>query len=121
MNGDEREDRLIALLNDFIMRINTNDKVQRLIRKWNTEILFWGRDIGYGFIINVHDGMANFNGISNNQDEGKVKVVADRSTLESMFLGKENIAHLYLDGVVETYGSEKDQIIMDAIARLLWK
>ena len=35
-------------------------------------------------------------------------------------LGRENISHLYLDGVVETYGSEKDQIVLDAIARLLW-
>ncbi|MGC8644946.1 MAG: hypothetical protein ACP5UO_01600 [Thermoplasmata archaeon] len=121
MQGDGDRDELFSILNEFISKVNGNEQVQKLIRKWSTDILFWGRDLGYGLLVQVREGNAQFTGISFNQDDGRVKVIADRNTLKNMFQGKENIAHLYLDGVVETYGSEKDQIVLDAVARLLWK
>ncbi len=105
----------------FVYDVDQNEKVQKLIRKWNTRILFWGRDISAGFVVEVNGGNVRLIGETNNVDEGKVKVVSDSDTLKRMFRGKENLAHLYLDGIIETYGSEKDQIVLDAVARLLWK
>lgn len=112
---------LKATLYDFVNKVNNNEKVQKLIRKWSTTLLFWARDSGEGFILHVQEGKVI--SIENALDEnaGKIKIITDKETLIKMFEGRENIAHLYLDGVVETYGPEKDQIVLDAVARILWK
>jgi invasion protein IalB len=115
------EKDLKEVLYDFVNNVNKNEKVQKLIRKWSTTLLFWGKDINKGFILQIQDGKITSIKEVFSMDEGKVKVITDKDTLVKMFEGKENIAHLYLDGVVETYGSEKDQIVLDAVARLLWK
>ncbi|MGC8672606.1 MAG: SCP2 sterol-binding domain-containing protein [Thermoplasmata archaeon] len=115
------EKDLKEVLYDFVNNVNKNEKVQKLIKKWSTTLLFWGKDINKGFILQIQDGKIISIKEVYDENEGKVKVITEKDTLVKMFEGKENIAHLYLDGVVETYGSEKDQIVLDAVARLLWK
>jgi hypothetical protein len=109
------------ILQKFIIMVNDNERVQKLIGRWSTTLLIWGRDIGKGFLLVIDKGKVVSIEEVSDKNSGKVKVISNKETLMKMFQGKENIAHLYLDGVVETYGSEKDQIILDAVARLLWQ
>ncbi|MCL5681493.1 MAG: hypothetical protein M1515_05600 [Candidatus Thermoplasmatota archaeon] len=108
-------------LERFIADVNNNEKVQKMIRKWSSVVNIWGKDINRGYLLEVVDGKVTQMMEAMNVDDGKVKVVGESRTLIRMFQGKEKIVHLYLDGIVETYGSERDQIVLDAIARLLWK
>ncbi len=114
------EDELRVALEEFNRRVNENERVQKLIRKWNTSVLMWSRDQRFGFVLTITSGRVVEMRKAASEDEGNVKVVSSTSTLVDMLRGKENISHLYMDGVVETYGSEKDQIVLDAVARLLW-
>ncbi|MEM0134472.1 MAG: SCP2 sterol-binding domain-containing protein [Thermoplasmatales archaeon] len=100
--------------------MNKNEKVQKLIRKWSTVVLMWSQDQDFGFLLTIASGKVINVRKATTSDEGNVKVISSTSTLLNMLRGKENISHLYMDGVVETYGSEKDQIVLDAVARLLW-
>lgn len=118
--GYEKKLELKSTLERFVSDVNSNEKVQRLIKKWSSTVNFWARDQGFGFVLEVVEGRVVRIQEAKSVDDGKVKVVADYETLLKMFQGKENIAHLYLEGVVETYGSERDQIVLDAVARLLW-
>ena len=117
----DRISELREIIERFITNVNSNEKVQKLIRKWSSVVNIWGRDINAGFVLNVKDGQITDMRNAESIDDGKVKVIGESDTLVRMFTGKEKIVHLYLDGVVETYGSERDQIVLDAIARLLWK
>ncbi|MCL6003259.1 MAG: hypothetical protein M0Z77_06795 [Thermoplasmatales archaeon] len=117
---DENEEKMKSVLYEFTNRVNGNEKVQKLIRRWSTSVLMWSQDHGFGFVLTITTGKVVEVKKAVSEDEGNVKVVSSTATLLDMLSGKENIAHLYMDGVVETYGSEKDQIVLDAVARLLW-
>ena len=118
---DETVKELRETIEKFVVDVNHNEKVQKLIRKWSSVVNIWGKDIDTGFILDVKKGKVTDLSDAKSRDDGKVKVVGESATLIRMFRGQEKIVHLYLDGVVETYGSERDQIVLDAIARLLWK
>ncbi len=98
-----------------------DEKVQKLIKRWSSSVLVWPDDLGKGFILTVESGRITSIEKTEEKESGKVKVVGSAGILSSMFKGNESISHLYMDGVVQTYGSERDQIVLDAIARILWK
>jgi stage III sporulation protein SpoIIIAA len=108
------------VLKDFSEKINGNERVQKLIRRWSTSVLMWSKDQHFGYVLEVSSGRVSEMRKAMSENEGNVKVVGSTLTLVNMLRGKENIAHLYMDGVVETYGSEKDQIVLDAVAKILW-
>jgi hypothetical protein len=114
------EEELRMVLEDFTGRINGNERVQKLIRRWSTSVLMWSKDQKFGFVLVVSSGKIVEMRKTMSEEEGNVKVVGLTPTLLDMLRGKENIAHLYMDGVLETYGSEKDQIVLDAVAKILW-
>lgn len=116
----DKEGELREVLEDFSRRVNDNERVQKLIKRWSTSVLMWSKDQEFGFVLTISTGKIVEMRRAAGEDEGNVKVVSSTATLLEMLKGKENIAHLYMDGVVETYGSEKDQIVLDAVARLLW-
>lgn len=121
MSDSENYGRLESILTDFSEQSNTNEKVQKLIKRWSSTVLIWPDDLGKGLILNVENGKIIEIKRTSENSEGKVKVVGKYEILSNMFLGKENLSHLYMDGVIQTFGSEKDQIVLDAIARILWK
>lgn len=112
---------LEKILGEFSEKSNSNEKVQKLIRRWSSSVLVWPSDGESGFLITVESGKITAITGTSDRNAGRVKVVGSNTILSSMFQGKESISHLYMDGVVQTYGSEKDQIVLDAIARILWK
>ena len=116
----DKEEELRKVLLEFTEKVNQNEKVQKLIRKWSTSVLMWSKDLNTGFVLQVAYGKITEMKKADNIDEGNVRVVSGTETLLDMFRGKENIVHLYMDGVVETFGSEKDQIVLDAVAKILW-
>lgn len=115
-----RNEEFKETIDKFVGEVNLNEKVQKLIRKWASSVNIWGRDIGEGYILEVQSGKVTSVTKAASRDDGIVKVIGDAEMLIRMFRGKEKVAHLYLEGVIETYGSERDQIVLDAIARLLW-
>lgn len=114
------EEELKRVLNEFIRKVNDTEKVQKLIKRWSTSVLMWSKDQDFGFILTISSGRVTEVKKADSIEEGNVKVISTTSTLLNMLQGRENISHLYMDGVVETYGSEKDQIVLDAVARILW-
>lgn len=121
MSDDARYEEFENVLNRFSQESNSNEKVQKLIKRWSSSVLIWPEDLGRGFLLTVDSGKITRLERTPDKETGKVKVVGQQEVLSNMFQGKENIAHLYMDGVIQTYGSEKDQIVLDAIARILWK
>ncbi|MCL4329179.1 MAG: hypothetical protein M1151_01090 [Candidatus Thermoplasmatota archaeon] len=120
MGSREKTRTLRETLEAFSRDTNSNEKVQKLIRKWSTTVLIWPEDLDSGFLLKVENGKIHQIIESTTREDGKVKVIGKSDVITNMFKGKENLAHLYMDGVVQTYGSEKDQIVLDAVARLLW-
>ncbi len=120
MTDTEEYQRLENIISSFSEESNSDPKVQKLIRKWSSSVLIWPEDIGKGFLLTVEAGRIISLERTEDKNTGKVKVVGSGAILSNMFQGKESISHLYMDGVVQTYGSEKDQIVLDAIARILW-
>lgn len=117
----EDYEELEKIISRFSEDSNGNEKVQKLIKRWSSSVLVWPEDLGKGFLLTVENGIISRIERTEQKDSGKVKIVGQNTILSNMFQGKENLAHLYMDGVIQTYGSERDQIVLDAIARILWK
>ena len=108
------------VLRRFSEESNSNEKVLKLIKRWSTSVLIWPEALRRGFLLTVENGKIIRIESTDDRENGRVKVVGQRSVLSNMFEGRERIAHLYMEGIIQTYGSEKDQIVLDAIARILW-
>jgi ABC-type polysaccharide/polyol phosphate transport system ATPase subunit len=108
------------ILQKFSEKYNNNEKLQKILRKWSADILIWSKDESIGFLITVNSGKITGIVKVNNPNSGKVKIIGDAVILIDIFKGMKNPSHLYLDGVIEVYGSERDQIILDVIVEELW-
>ena len=108
------------VLNKFSERYNSNERLQKMLRKWSADVLIWCKDEKLGFLVNVSNGRITTINRTSDSSVGRVKIVGEASVLVDVFKGLKNPSHLYLDGVLEVYGPERDQIILDAIVEELW-
>jgi len=113
-------DELERVLHAFSERYNNNEKLQKMLRKWSVDLLVWCKDTDNGFLINVNNGRVVSIMRTEDSTTGRVKVVGESAILMEIFNGLKNPSHLYLDGIIEVYGPERDQIILDAIVEELW-
>jgi hypothetical protein len=52
--------------------------------------------------------------------EADVVVAADATTLARIFRGEVNPARAHLDGDLQVFGSQRDQLVLDSIVLLIW-
>jgi hypothetical protein len=109
-----------STIKNFVDKYNNNLKIQNMLKKWNAELLIWSKDDNAGFIIKVENGKVVDISKSTSFNEGRIKVVGERRILIDMFKGLKNPSQLYLNGIIEVYGPERDQIILDRIVEEIW-
>jgi hypothetical protein len=116
MSSDELENTI----KNFVDKYNKNIKLQNMLKNWSSKVLIWIRNINKGFVVRIEKGKVVEITKSENFNEGNVKIVGDESILIDMFKGIKNPSSLYLNGVIEVYGPERDQIILDKIVEEIW-
>lgn len=89
----DMEGELRTVLEEFNRRVNENDRVQKLIKKWSTSVLMWSKDQGFGFVLNVTTGKIVEMRKAESENEGNVKVVSSTETLLSWFIFLHSCIH----------------------------
>ena len=75
MGSREKTRTLRETLEAFSRDTNSNEKVQKLIRKWSTTVLIWPEDLDSGFLLKVENGKIHQIIESTTREDGKVKVI----------------------------------------------
>lgn len=107
-------------LNDFGELANSTPRIRQLLNGWEPTLVVQSRDDSTTFSTTIR-----------NQDilpwqsgdmaaDHQITLCAQQDVLEKIFTGKLNPARAHLDGTLEVFADDRDQVKLDAISLILW-
>lgn len=112
---------LMAVLEGFRDRVNAHARLPQLLRGWNRSIVVESLDTGHVVTLIVREAK-----IVEMLDEARedpahpITVHGDLEVLCGIFDGSANPAQAVLEGGLAVYGSDTDQVKLDAITLVVW-
>jgi hypothetical protein len=106
-------------LSDFCDRSNNNIKAKQLVTSWDRLIEIQVDGFGKSFFIETCNSVAN---LTDNSDGRHANIVIEGSqdVITGIFSGSKNPSVEVLDGNLALFGSDMDQIKLDALSLILW-
>jgi len=111
---------LAECLSAFVRSVNTHPTIARLLKGWEPLIAIEATDDGQRFHLRVRDCRLAEVGAGEADAEHTVLMRGEQAVLVEVFSGALNPARAYLEGRLEVFGSDRDQIKLDAISLVLW-
>lgn len=111
---------LSETLADFRTRVNGHPRIPALIRGWQPVIIVEASDTGMRRYLPVRE--CKVAAISEQLDDSAhtVHLRASERVLGAIFNGESNPAEAFLNGELEIFANEKDQVKLDAISLVIW-
>lgn len=113
-------DRLLSILEDFRARCNDSQAVRKLIKRWDRIIEIQTlEETQTSYFLRANSGVVDALTI---EELGvpEMTVAASEDILRQVFCGAVNPARAHLDGELQVYGSQKDQLVLDSVVLLIW-
>ena len=112
---------LLELLRGFAERVNGEVNLRGTLAGWTPDFFIQASDTGDTVEVRIAGGRVD--GVSPAAREPGDEALLLRAAtpvLERVFRGAVSPLGAYTDGLLEVYGSQKDQIKLDVIALVLW-
>lgn len=106
-----------GVLDDFHARVRSSAPVKKLLARWDRTVEL--RAGGRSFFLRSTSGEM-LPPTTEAPGAPDITVAADEDVLRGVFAGEINPARAHLDGKLQAYGSQKDQLVLDAIVLLIW-
>ena len=107
-------------LRTFVQSVNTHPRIGKLLQGWEPLLLIEATDDGQQFNLRVQNSRLGEVGVGVADSSHSILVRGDSAVLRDVFSGAVNPAQAYLEGNLEVFGSDRDQIKLDAISLVLW-
>ena len=108
-------------LSKFCDKVNQNPNIPPLIKGWEPNLIITSDDSGESFTLYVRDCKAQRLQVGSDGEHSHiVEVSAVHEVLCGVFSGEQNASSRFLAGDLAIFGSDKDQVKLDAIALLVW-
>lgn len=109
-------------LDDFQQRFNTNERVRKLVKNWDRQVMVEATDTGAIYTMYVEDAQMRRieEGRSEGDDEYLVHLQASNETLMEVFSGNYNPSTALLDGMLSVFSNERDKVKLEACAMVIW-
>jgi hypothetical protein len=109
-------------LDDFQQRFNTNERVRKLVKNWDRQVMVEATDTGAIYTMYVEDAEMRRieEGRSEGDDEYLVHLQASNETLMEIFSGNYNPSTALLDGMLSVFSNERDKVKLEACAMVIW-
>jgi hypothetical protein len=110
---------LESVLREFGDKVNAHPRLRRMLAGWDRDTLVRAVDTGATFLMKFADSRVT-EIVAAPEQSTDVDIRADEAVLRDVFSGRENPAQLFLDGTLQVYASDRDQVKLDAITMVLW-
>jgi SCP-2 sterol transfer family len=122
MNGEDHSmsSNLPECLSAFVASVNAHPQIGRLLKGWEPLLQIEATDDGQQFHLRIENARVGDVGLGRAEAEHAVLVRGESAVLTRVFSGALNPAQAYLEGNLEVFGSDRDQIKLDAISLVLW-
>ena len=107
-------------LNDFAASVNEHPRLDSLLKGWEPVILIEETSTPEEFSFDVKDRKIAAVRRGHVEATHSVLIRGDRDTLVKVFSGSLNPAQAHLEGDLEVFGEQRDQVKLDAISLILW-
>jgi hypothetical protein len=113
-------DALLSALEDFRARAEAAPSVKKLLARWDrlVEVRALSEPRRSFFLRSSAGRMLGPEPSADRSPD--VVIAAHESVLQGVFRGKLNPARAHLDGELQAFGSQKDQLVLDSIVLLIW-
>jgi len=111
---------LANCLTAFQTSVNENQKLKKFLKGWEPVIIISSTDTEKSYSLVVKDESVAEILPEKINHQHQIEVEGEETTLEQVFSGSLNPASALLDGQIAVYGSDKDQLKLDAIAFIIW-
>ncbi len=111
---------LLELLSEFKNKVNSNPKIVPLTKKWEPNIIINVLEREEYYTLKIRNSkVAEILPVVENNDH-EVHLEGEEEDLAAIFSGKNNPVQAVLDGSLEIFGEQSDQIKLDIIAMVIW-
>ncbi len=107
-------------LHKFIGDVNDMPRMRSLLKGWEPQVVIQASDSEEQYSFNVNDSYLSELGTSNDEYPHTIILRARQDILNKVFCGELNPARAHLDGELDVFGSDKDEVKLDAISLILW-
>jgi hypothetical protein len=112
---------LLQALEDYRQKVNSSERVSRMIANWEPHLLLTPSDREIGYYVKFDRAAIGPVTTGKPDADGHlVEIEGQYEELLSIFTGKTNPAQSFLNGNISVYADEKDQVKLDAISLVLW-
>lgn len=113
-------DLTLKTLEDFRARCNESKAVGKLIKRWDRTIeIHVSSNPQASYFLPIDNGTVHAPTLEQNLFP-EMTIAGNSETLRQIFCGALNPARAHLDGEIQVYGSQKDQLVLDSIVLLIW-
>ena len=120
MSSGSSNSSLSETLNEFRAKANGHPRVRGLLNGWQPVIMIEAVDTGTTWYLPIRDCQVTAVEREIGQEPHLVHLRATDDTLTAIFNGASNPAEAFLNGELEIFASDKDQVKLDAISLVLW-
>lgn len=106
--------------NEFKDKINDNEKIRKLLKRWNSLMHFDAKDSDVRLTFKMNGGMAESVEEGHIGDADLVVMFPTVKDLVDMFSGRLDPTPMYLSGDILVKGHQADVIKLDAITMIIW-
>lgn len=111
---------LINCLSKFQNSVNENDNVKKLLKDWEPLIIIQCTDAAECYSMIIKNRLVTDIIPEKKLSNYQIIVEGEINTLVRVFSGSLNPAEAVLDGELAVYGSDKDQLKLDALSLIIW-
>jgi len=112
---------VLDALQRFRLKANASDRVRRITAVWHPSLFVECLDTGARYRLSIDDGLiAPIDRTDSEPGDSALLIRGDSAVLAAVFAGTRHPLHAYNDGELEVYGSQGDQVKLDAISLVIW-
>jgi hypothetical protein len=120
MSTSDHRETLTRALSRFRAKVNEHPRLRTLLKGWDRDIVIECDDVDVSEALHVRGSLVSDLSASAADADVTITMRADHSVLVDVFEGRRSPANLFLDGDLQVFASDKDQVKLDAISLLLW-
>ena len=105
---------------EFSSRVNNSGRIQSLLKDWNRTLSIEAEDAPSESYVLVFRDCAVVSVCRGRDESASIIMRAPVQLLGEVFSGRTNPAMAFLEGQLQVFADDRDQVKLDAISLLLW-